>query len=590
MPVRAELSTIILALLVSSLVLAYPVETVSVRKTIIRELDVLPGCGENTTITVTLVFDSAYTGGLTDLLAFATPDCLSATVPPGRVGVSQGFLSVSWENVELKPGDSIKYSVSGKNLFDVNVSLEADGREVHADCSRGYCYVVALKAHTINYTVEIEAREDLLKKQQLPISISWSIDPLYLYPISYSESPQSLRESGTEVSFQWTSFMNGSYRLSVVFEVRGENPWGEVLIPPPTVTVSLDPRLQASLIERYRGFTLKLLEENVGNLTAFQENVTALRDLLYNLSNGFDEEARLLENASSLADAASTAMGNAAAQLTRGLDMMNSVEARVKPVLENASLALRRAKDTLDRIQGNLSVREDELRRLLESLNITGLNLTVSEVDSLLGEARKQLSLFESEVNDLKMLVGEYGAVKSQLYAATENMRAASTKLRLMAGVLRESARKLRELAGGLRQAAQLIDSSLMRLSNMIEGPLYPDSFKQFNTTILSQRATATAGDKQLRTELMGDVVYVSLPLFKVKRSEPQVSNVSLEPATKKVRAYWPAVLAVLAAGAYFTLSGRKEKHLAQRDSAELRGRIEALKSKLRALEGVGGV
>jgi len=129
-----------------------------------------------------------------------------------------------------------------------------------------------------------------------------------------------------------------------------------------------------------------------------------------------------------------------------------------------------------------------------------------------------------------------------------------------------------------------------MRLSNMIEGPLYPDSFKQFNTTILSQRAIATAGDKQPRTELMGDVVYVSLPLFKVKRSEPQVSNVSLEPATKKVQAYWPAVLAVLAAGAYFTLSGRKERHLAQRDSAELRGRIKALKSKLRALEGVGGV
>ncbi|QOJ78687.1 hypothetical protein IG193_08025 [Infirmifilum lucidum] len=576
---------LILALLIPPLVYAYPAEVANVRKTIIRELEVLPGYGANTTIAVTLVFDRGFSGSFTDYLAFATGEGLSATLTPSRVAYSHGLLACSWGSVDLRPGDVVKYSVRGRNLFDVRVYVEADGKRLQADCSRGYCYAVALKAHTINYTVEIEAVDRLVRKQQLPISISWSIDPMYLYPIGYSENPQSLRESGAEVSFQWTSFFNGSYRLTVVFEVRGENPWGEVLVPPPTITISLDPRLQASLIERYRYFTAKLLEENIGNITAFRENATALRNLLYNLSIGFEEEARMLENASALADDAATAMDNAALQVLRGVEVMSSIEGRISGELNNASLAAARARDILSRIKSNLTLQEEELKRILNRLNTTGLNITTANLTLLLDEASAQLSKFEGELQSFRDLVSEYNAAKHQLYAGAENMRAASAKLRLMASVLRESASKLRELARGLRQAAELVDSSILKLSNLLDSPLYPASFKEFNSTILSQQTVATSGDKALRTDLMGDIVYVSLPPYKVKRSEPQVSNIGLEPPTKRIQTYWPAVLAVIAVGAYLALSSRREGHVTSDRVAELRRRIGDLKNKLQALE-----
>ncbi len=575
---------------ISSLVYAYPNEAVNVRKTVIRELEVLPGYGANTTITVTLVFDRGFSGSFTDYLAFATDEGLSATLTPSRIAYSHGLLASSWDNVNLQPGDAVKYSVRGKNLFDVRVYVEADGNRLQADCSKGYCYAIALKAHTINYTIEIEAVDELVKRQQLPISISWSIDPMYLYPINYSESPQSLRESGTELSFQWTSFFNGSYRLTVVFEVRGENPWGEVLIPPPTIAISLDPRLQASLIERYRYFTVKLLEENIGNITAFRENATALRDLLYNLSSGFEEEARMLENASALADDAASAMDNAASQVLKGLEVMSSIEGRISGMLNNASLDVAKARNLLARVKSNLTLQGEELKRILSELNVTSLNLTTANLTLLLDEVSAQLSKFESELQSSRDLVSEYSAAKYQLYAGAENMRAASAKLRLMASVLRESASKLRELARGLRKAAELVDSSILKLSNLLDSPLYPASFKEFNSTILSQQAVATSGGRALRTDLMGDVVYVSLPLYKVKRSEPQVSNISLEPSTKRIQAYWPAVLAVIAVGTYLALSSRREKHAAPDRFAELSRRIGDLKSKLQALEVGSGV
>jgi hypothetical protein len=105
-------------------------------------------------------------------------------------------------------------------------------------------FSTALRARLINYSIAVAPLNPAFSKLQLPVSVSWSVDPTYLYPVSFSESPQSMRESGSEVSFQWSSVMNGSYSLSVVFEVRGKNPWGEIFIPQPIIMITLDPRVQ----------------------------------------------------------------------------------------------------------------------------------------------------------------------------------------------------------------------------------------------------------------------------------------------------------------------------------------------------------
>mgnify|MGYP001772609999 CR=1 FL=1 len=584
---KSSLLVIPLMILVSiaPFVNSAPTNTVNVRKTIIREIDVLPGCSENTTVTVSLVFDSAFEGSLTDYIVFASGEGVSAPIPPTRILNDETRVGFSWNYTKLNAGDNLKYSVSGKNLFNVNMILNADGNPLQTDCSKGYCYATALKAHTINYTIVIEALDDLLKKQQLPISISWSVDPLYLYPIDYSESPQSLRESGTEVSFQWSSFMNGSYRLSVVFEVRGENPWGEVLLPAPTVTISLDPRLQASLLDKYRAFTLRLLEENIGNITVFKENVTRLRDLLFNLSDGFDEQASMLENAAFQANEAAVAMSNAAAQLSLGLSRMNNAESSIRGALENASSTISKAKEIASNIRLNISKLENQLEPVLKSLNMTNLNLSTSDISSLLNEAQTRLSLLQSQVESAKNLLDEYSTVKSQLVAGTENMIQASVKLTLMSNILRESARKLRELSRGLRQAGELIDSSLSKLANLLDAPVYPESFVKLNSTILSQQTVSNTPSVNLKTDLMGDIVYISLPLVKIKRSEPQVSNVSLESPATKVQGYWPIIFTILIAGVYVSLLRHRALNTGKASATDFENRIRTLKEKISRLE-----
>ncbi|MEZ0346812.1 MAG: hypothetical protein ABWK01_09690 [Infirmifilum sp.] len=584
MRVRIPIASFLLFLLLVPSVYPEPSGVVNVKKTILREQDVLPGYGENTTITTTLVFDSAYNGSITDYLVFACNGNVVANAQPSKVVVDGERLGLIWNRVILNTGDSWKYSVNGKNLFHVDVILEADGKTLQPDCSKGYCYAVALRAHEINYTIRIESFDDLIRNQQLPISVSWSMDPMYLYPIDYSMSPQSLRESGTEVSFQWTGFINGSYTLSVIFEVRGENPWGEVLVPPPTVTISLDPRLQASLIEKYRSFTLKLLQENIGNITAFKENVTKLRDLLYNLSDGFEEEANILQNAARQADDAASAMDNAAAQLTQAVLLMNNAEDSLRSSLQNASEVIVKARELLSMLQGNITNLNKSLENLSNTLNLTRLNVSTSDIYSIVKDALSKLNSFQTELDKAKTLLDQYKSVKSQLSAGVENIRFASNKLRLMSSTLREAAGKLQELSKGLRQAAELIDASLLKMSRLLDTPVYPESFLQYNKTIFSQQVVSTTGNISLKTDLMSDVVYIAIPLVKLKRSEPQVSNVSLETPSSRVQAYWPLVFALVAAGFHFTLL-RKRNDVEKYAATGLEDRIKALKTRLSSLE-----
>ncbi|MGC8987123.1 MAG: hypothetical protein ACP5GL_01710 [Infirmifilum sp.] len=585
MMLRGVLTLLLILLSITSVVYSGYASPVNVRKTIIRELDVLPGCSENTTVTVSLVFDSGFNGSLADYIAFSGDQAVSATVQPSQIVQAGSLIGLVWNKIEVQPGDSLKYSISGKNLFHVKVILEADGKTLQPDCSKGYCYATALRSHLINYTIVVEAIDDLVKKQQLPISISWSVDPLYLYPVKYSDSPQSLRESGTEVAFQWTSFMNESYRLSVVFEIRGENPWGEVLLPAPTVTISLDPRLQSSLIERYRSFTLKLLQENLGNVTSFKENVTRLRDLLYNLSTGFEEEANMLDKAAVQVDEASKAMSNAAAQISNGMEQLSKAKLSLKLGLENASAAVDKARVNLEKIRSNVSNIDLKLVEIITYLNLTGTNLTTKDIHLLLDQAEKNLTLFQSELVKVKSMIEQYSSIEAQLTQAVENMRLASLKLTLMASTLREASGRLRELAKGLRQAAELIDSSLLKVTQLLDSPAYPESFKQYNSTIFAQKTLSRTPGLEVNTELMGDVVYVSLPIVKIKRSEPQISGVSLETPARKIHAYWPLALSVIAAGVYIVMFRRRSWTSEKTSTADLANRIGILKAKLQSIE-----
>jgi len=555
-------------------------QPITVRKSILRTTSVSPGSGPSTSITVTLFFDSEGTVNFTDVLAYALCGEITATTPPSYVACPQGRLRASWLGYNASPGEALKYTVPGLTLLNVDAQLSTEEGPLNLTCEDGYCRAVALGARQVNYTLRLSLSDALPEAVQLPVSVSWSVDPIYLYPIAFSESPQSLRESGTEISFQWTVFVNGSYTLSVVFEIRGENPWGEVVLPPPVVTASLDPRLQLSLMDRFRSFALAALEKSVGNLSEFKSNVTRLRDTLYNLSKGFDEQSKMLESAAGLADDAANAMRAAAAQLSSTIQLLDEAEGRLRAELEKASALLAEARRLSETALNNTA----ELEEVLESLNATlpeGVDLA-----ELLTRSRQLLQELSKELASYQELLRRYAAAKGHAREATGYLVYASSQLSLLASTLRAAADGMRELSRGLRSAADLVDSFLAKMTSLIDSSPYPESLLEFNRTIASQ-VVEPIGGGQLRSELMSDAIYVSLPLVKLKRSEPQVASLPVNPAAPYQHAtllLLPFTASVLLVLAIARRNSRRSK------SAALISEIRLLRERLTRLEGGGSV
>ena len=576
---RALALALTLALLLSWLEGAVAQPAVTVRKSILRTTSVCPGSEPSTSITVTLFFDAEGMVNFTDTLAYAQCGEITATTPPSYVACPQGMLRASWLGYNASPGEALKYTVPGLSLLNVGVELSTEKGPLNLSCEDGYCKAVALGAHQVNYTLHLSLSEHLPRGVQLPVSVSWSVDPVYLYPIAFSESPQSLRESGTEISFQWTVFVNGSYTLSVVFEVRGENPWGEVVLPPPVITASLDPRLQLSLMDRYKSFALAALERSVGNLSEFKSNVTRLRDMLYNLSKGFEEQSKMLESAAGLADNAADAMRAAAAQLSSTIQALDEAEARLRAELERASGLLAEARRLSETALNNTAELEEALRALNATLP-EGFHLA-----DLLNRSRQALQELSRELASYQELLQRYAAAKERAREATGYLVYAASQLSLLASTLRAAADGLRELSRGLRTAADLVDSSLAKMTTLIDSNPYPESLLEFNRTISSQMVEPVGGS-QLRSELMSDAVYVSLPLVKLKRSEPQVASLPVNSTAPQQHS--ALLLLPLAASALFAFAMARRNSRRAR-SAALIGEIRLLRERLARLEGGGG-
>ncbi|MFZ8854744.1 MAG: hypothetical protein ACO2OQ_01100 [Thermofilaceae archaeon] len=576
---RALALALTLALLLSWLEGAVAQPAVTVRKSILRTISVCPGSEPSTSITVTLFFDAEGMVNFTDTLAYAQCGEITATTPPSYVACPQGMLRASWLGYNASPGEALKYTVPGLSLLNVGVELSTEKGPLNLSCEDGYCRAVALGVHQVNYTLHLSLSEHLPRGVQLPVSVSWGVDPVYLYPIAFSESPQSLRESGTEISFQWTVFVNGSYTLSVVFEVRGENPWGEVVLPQPVITASLDPRPQLSLVDRYRSFALAALERSVGNLSEFKSNVTRLRDMLYNLSKGFEEQSKMLESAAGLADNAADAMRAAAAQLSSTVQVLDEAEARLRAELERASGLLAEARRLSETALNNTAELEEALRVLNATLP-EGFHLA-----DLLNRSRQALQELSRELASYQELLQRYTAAKERAREATGYLVYAASQLSLLASTLRAAADGLRELSRGLRTAADLVDSSLAKMTTLIDSNPHPDSLLEFNRTISSQMVEPVGGS-QLRSELMSDAVYVSLPLVKLKRSEPQVASLPVNSTAPQQHS--ELLLLPLAASALFVFAMVRRNSRRAR-SAALIGEIRLLRERLARLEGGEG-
>jgi len=553
-------------------------QPITVRKSVLRTTTLSPGSEAKTSITVTLFFDTEATVSFTDSLAYALCGEVVATTPPSYVACPQGVLRVSWIGYNASPGEALRYTVEGLSLLSVDVQLFTEKEPLNLECEDSYCRAVALGARQVNYTLHLSLSDALPKGVQLPVSVSWSVDPTYLYPLAFSESPQSLRESGTEISFQWTVFVNSSHTFSVVFEIRGENPWGEVVLPPPVLTASLDPRLQLSLMERYRSFVLATLERNVGNLTEFKSNVTSLRDLLYNLSRGFEEQSRLLESAAGLAESAADSMRAAAAQLNTATQALDETENRIRAELDRATVLLGEVRSLFEAALNNTG-RLEELLRALNSTLPKGM-----DSEELLTQAEQLLEELSRELASYQELLQRYTAMKEQLKGAREHLIYAASQLSLLASTLRTAADGMRELSRGLKRAADLVDSFLARMTSLIDSSPYPEGLLEFNKTISSQ-LVEPVGSSQLRSELMSDAIYVSLPLIKLKRSEPQVASLPVSPVDMQQHTtllLLPLVASTLLAFSVARRSSRRSR------SAALVGEIRLLRERLARLEGGG--
>uniref|UniRef100_A0A7C1GQI3 Uncharacterized protein n=1 Tax=Thermofilum adornatum TaxID=1365176 RepID=A0A7C1GQI3_9CREN len=583
---RQLLVSYLITLLILVQVFGQPV--VGVKKMVVREMDVLPGCTYNTTATVTLVFDSDTVLNFTDYVAYGSEGDASSTVDIFGSRLVDGFRATSFRNLNVTKGYTLKYSVPVRNLFNISINILADGKEVTLNCSSGYCVGVALKARSINYSLTILPLDPMFSNLQLPVSVSWSVDPTYLYPVAFSDSPQSMRESGSEVSFQWSSVMNGSYHLSVVFEVRGENPWGEVFVPSPIITITLDPRVQSMLISKYKEYTKKFLGSSLGNLSAFQENATQLRDLLYNLSKSFREQARLLGEAGSQAESAASIMLTASSQLKVLAQMTQEMRNNVAGQLGNVSTLINRTRAVLERASKNVTVTEEQLQVILQTLNLTNSNVTLTEIKQMIdsslssiGEVETLLEKYGSTIRDLDRLI-------DQSTAAAENMATAANKLILMANMLREASYNLNQLADGLARAADLLDSMIAKMSKIETAEYFPEGFKSFNETFYKQIVVSETPGVSVRTDFMGEAYYFALPSIKIKRSEPDVSNVTLETPQKRIASLWPVALIAVVLGVAFFI-GRKGQQTSSIDEEKL-ARLYALRDKISRIMGGSNV
>lgn len=555
-------------------VLAQP--QITVRKSILRIQKVTPGYGSSTEVSVTLFFDSEGVYSFADNLVFAECGSIVSTTPASGHLCGEGRLRVSWLNLSVSTGEPLKYTAQGLSLLEVDLIVSAGGSPLELSCEAGYCKAVALGAREVNYTIVLRPSNVIPEGVQLPVSVSWSVDPVALYPVAFSENPQSLRESGTEISFQWTVFLNGTYVLSVVFEVRGENPWGEVLVPAPAITVSLDPRLQLSLMERYRSVMASFMERSVGNLTELRSNITKLRDLLFNLSAQFEQQSSMLASAAGAADEASDAISVAVAQLTTVAQTIEAAESALRRSLENASSAVRTARDFAQKALENA----EELELELSKLNTTWLgNYTFSE---LVDEAKRALSEMQSQLSSFEKLLDQYEVAKGRLYTGVNELRVAAAQLRRLSSLLREGSYGMAQLAKGLREAAELIDSSLLKLAVTLEAQPYPEGLLEFNRTITSQ-VVEPIGGASIRSELMSDVVYVSLPLLKLKRSEPETLTLTTRAASPRSGlALELAALLILAAATYAVYIKNSKR---SREVKQVMSEISRLRERLSRFE-----
>jgi hypothetical protein len=579
------LASYFLLLLVVMPALGQPV--IGVKKMIVREMDVLPGYTYNTTATVTLVFDGEGVVSFTDYVAYASQGDVVSTERADSSVLVGGFRATSWRNLNVSKGYTLKYSVPAENLFNISISLEADGKSIALNCSSGYCVGVALRARLINYSIAVAPLNPAFSKLQLPVSVSWSVDPTYLYPVSFSESPQSMRESGSEVSFQWSSVMNGSYSLSVVFEVRGENPWGEIFIPQPIIMITLDPRVQSMLMSKYREYAEKFLGSTLGNLTEFEENATRLRDLLYNLSRGFREQAKLLSDAASQAEEAAGLMLTASSQLEQLSWVAESLRGEIGSELSKASKLLEEARGILEGSSMSVSLTEAQLERVFESLNLTYSNVSFSSIRELIERSKSRLEEARSMLEKYRSTLQYLDRVGDQASAAAGNMAVAARKLMLMASMLREASSNLSTLSDGLERAAELMDTLIGRVERVKTAEYFPEGFREFNQTFYKQIVESNSPEATIRTDFMGEAYYFSLPAIKIKRSEPNVSGLTIDSNPKKISSLWPVPVAAAILGAVLFI-GRRGNRYGNLDEERV-ARLNALRERISRIMGETG-
>ncbi len=533
----------ILLLIGMSSVLSFATPIV-VRKSIIRKTTISADGTASTDINVFIVLEGEGVVTIKDTTALAVSENIIADPEASSVNLENEKVVVTWENVDLAKKNILKYKVKGRSLFTANIKIMVNGEPVEPNCKNGYCIIYYENAKNITYSFTLTVIAPELKNQPLPVIISWRIDPSYLYPISFSEKPSSMRESGNEIAFSWSDSINNTYSLSVTFSIRGENPWGETYLSSPTVTISIDPRMQEKMVEEILRIIESKLEESTGGLENALENMSKLQEALLNLSAMLENQSKLLLEASEEASKGSKALSNAALQLKRIYNDASDLQDMAKRMSNISRVDLDKAEYYIDQALANFDEIEQVIREVAPSLNLSADEMISSVKDRLI-EAKNLVSSMKSQLKDLEDLSYKLDRTLCTFKAFIVKLDEAAKSMAGLSVMLKDASKGFIELSEQMRTAANYISVNIELFNNKEMWMNYTEGFKWLNETFYSEIVEIYDTDSY-SSELFGDMVEISLPDIKVKRTPTNLKYIAEAPRKKRISGVNPLIFALL--------------------------------------------
>lgn len=544
MVVKTKLLALTILLLITlSSILSFATPIV-VRKSIIRKTTVSADGTLSTEVNVFIVLEGEGTVTIKDITALIVSENIIADPEASSVNLEDEKIVVTWENVNLAKQNILKYKVQGRSLFMASINIMVNGEPVEPDCKDGYCIIYYENAKNITYSFTLTVIASELKNQPLPIIISWRIDPSYLYPVSFSEKPSSMRESGNEVAFSWSGSINNTYSLNVTFSIRRENPWGEIYLSSPIVTISLDPRMQEKMAEEILRIIESKLEQSTGGLEGALENMSKLQEVLLNLSVMLENQSKLLMEASEEASKGSKALSNAALQLKRIYNDVNDLRDLAEKLSNTREVDLNKAEYYIDQALANFDEIEQVIREVAPSLNLSTDEM-ISSVKERLIEAKNLISSMKNQVKDIQSLSYKLDKSLNTFSAFIDRLDEAAKSMADLSVMLKDASEGFMEISQQMKTAANYISVNIELFSNKEIWMNYSEGFEWLNETFHSEKVKIYGVDSY-NSELFGDMVEVSLPDIKVKRTPTNLKYVTEAPSKRKVSGLNPIIFALL--------------------------------------------